>query len=275
MAAEHAQDALALDPRRLHEMLDDLRFGRRVEIHDSIGSTNDRAKSLGRGGAADGTVVAANHQTAGRGRRGRVWHSPAGAGLYVSVVLRSPAITAGYAAAVQLAAGVALAETLRPLVPRCPELLWPNDCLCDGAKIAGVLVEAESGAEGLDFLVCGIGVNVNQIESDFPSALMGAATSVRMLGGRVADRTELLGRLLQALDVWEDVARHRGTCGVIPRWEELAPSARGHEVELESVDGFVKGVSAGLGERGGLRVVSDGAEREVLLGELVRVRRKS
>jgi len=126
---------------------------------DSVESTNDEAKRRAERGAADGTVVCARAQTAGRGRRGRRWSSPEG-NLYVSIILRTDKPPAE-AAQLSLATGLALAEALEGLLPegvtvRCK---WPNDVLVDGCKIAGILLES-SGAARVDWIVVGCGVNV-------------------------------------------------------------------------------------------------------------------
>lgn len=260
---------------RLHDALAASRFGRRLTLLERVTSTSDVARRLGREGHGDGAVVLARAQSAGRGRRGRVWESPAEGGLYASVLLRPPRIDASYAVGVQLAAGVALAETLAPLLPRRPELLWPNDCLCDGGKIAGVLVESESAGGDLDFLVCGIGVNVNQSRADFSAPLACVATSVRILRGAPAELTEVATALLLSLDRWEDVVRRGGPEAVVTPWMEWAPSARGAEVEVETSAGMVRGISAGLSAQGGLRVQTGADMREIVVGELIRVRRKT
>lgn len=258
----------------LEEALRDSRMGRSLWLHEEVGSTSDHARELGRRGAPDGAVVLARRQLRGRGRRGRAWESPRDGGLYASVLLRPGRPDLDYAAALQLAAGIAVAECLEPLVPRRPELLWPNDCLCDGAKVAGVLVESESAGGGLDFLVCGIGVNVNQAPADFSPQVARIATSVRILRGAAGDVTELTISLLRALDGWEALVRRGGVRAVVSRWLEWAPTARGAEVEVETSGGTIRGISSGLSMRGGLRVDTGEALREILVGELIRVRRK-
>lgn len=268
------QDDL-LDSEALERLLEGSRLGHRIVALETVESTNQVARRLARAGAPDGTLVLAERQTAGRGRRGRVWASPAGLGLYASFVLRPEAPGPAYGAALQLAAGVAVAEAVAVWLPRPPELLWPNDCLADGAKLAGVLVEAESDGNGLDFLVCGIGVNVNQRATDFPAELVGVATSLRRLSGAPRSRTELLARLVRAMDAWDGAVRRGGPGAVAARWLELSPSSRGGHVELETEGGRVAGISAGLSPAGGLLVDVGGAVREIVTGELIRVRRQT
>ncbi len=194
-------------------------------------------------------------------------------GLYASLLLRPASASAEYANAVQLAAGIAVAEALAHVQPHAPELIWPNDCYCLGQKVAGVLVEAEAMGPQLEFLVCGIGINVNQKRSDFPDQLSGA-TSARLLAGHAIDREALLARLVVSLQQWDDVARQFGLEPVIERWTALAPAATGTVVDVSTVDGLLHGRCAGLSSSGALKIVADGRTHEVAVGELIRVRRR-
>jgi BirA family transcriptional regulator, biotin operon repressor / biotin---[acetyl-CoA-carboxylase] ligase len=146
--------------------------GYRLVSFDSTGSTNDEAKRLARGGAPEGTLVWALEQTAGRGRRGRVWVSPRG-NLYASLILR-PDCPAGRAAQLGFVTALALGDTLRAKLPAIAGLSykWPNDVLLHGRKLAGILLESETGAGGeLAFVVIGVGVNLVSFprEVDFPA----------------------------------------------------------------------------------------------------------
>ncbi len=250
-------------------------LARHVEVHATLGSTNDEARRLGRAGRAHGTLVVAEEQTRGRGRRERRWDSPAGAGIYLSVLLRPPRENvAAYAAGVQLAAGISVAETIAPLVDPEVELVWPNDVFCAGLKMSGVLVEAESTGGGVDFLVCGIGVNVNQQKSDFDPDLGGVGGSLRMLSGRSHDRAEVLVRLLFALESWERVARSAGGQDLAARFERLSPTSQGCRTEVRTADGLLEGVSAGVTAEGALVLDTVTGRKEIVVGELERVWRK-
>ncbi len=263
----------ALNVARFRGLAEGSRLAHDVVAHQTVSSTNSVALDLGRAGADDGTLVLAEEQTAGRGRRRRHWDSPAGLGLYVSVIRRPPTPSAEYAAAVQLVAGIAVAEALAGVQPHVAELLWPNDCYCLGQKVGGVLVEGETMGPELGVLVCGIGVNVNQERNDFAEGLSGA-TSARLLAGRPVDREDLLARLVTGIQRWDDVARGEGLQRVIDRWLRLAPSAIGSIIDVHTHDGVLHGRSAGLSARGGLQLVVDGRIREVTTGELIRVRRR-
>ncbi len=164
---------------------------------ESVPSTNDFAKDLALKGAAHGTAVVAGEQTRGRGTKGRVWHSPAGLGLYVSFILRGPGGGAvPFPHLIPLAAGLAASDAVRDAAAVETRLKWPNDILCartgdtypgdmsPDRKLGGILAEGVSGAAGGDFVVVGIGLNVGHDVCDFPEELRASATSVRLAAGR-------------------------------------------------------------------------------------------
>ncbi len=194
----------------------------------TVGSTNEETKRLALADAPEFTTVWALEQTSGRGRRGRSWSSPTG-NLYLSVLLR-PRIAPARAAQVGFVATVALAETLRELLPPVAEvaLKWPNDVLVGRRKISGILPEVvASGASGqVDALVLGIGVNV----ASHPHDAAWPATDLVSVGAQVA-LEQLLERLTAALDRWIAVWRREGFAPVRERWLAMA-LARGEPVEL-------------------------------------------
>lgn len=263
-------------------LADDLRsdlarcsLARRIDVNETVGSTNDEARRLGRAGVQHGALVVAEQQTRGRGRRERRWDSPAGGGIYLSVLLRPPAGPAhDYATGVQLAAGIAVAETIAPSLPEPVELVWPNDVFCVGLKMAGVLVEGETTGEDLDFLVCGIGVNVNQTREDFDPALGGVGGSLRILAGEGQDRHALLVRLLFSLESWERVARAGDGEALAQRFVSLSPTSVGCRTQVRTAEGLLEGESDGVTAQGALILKTPAGVREILVGELERAWRK-
>jgi BirA family biotin operon repressor/biotin-[acetyl-CoA-carboxylase] ligase len=258
-----AQAATALPPSR---------FSARVHYLSRVDSTNSAARRLGRQGAPDGTLVIAEEQTAGRGRRERAWVSPPGAGLYASLLLRPPFPALESGAAVQLVAGIAVAELLSGMLPHRPVLRWPNDCYVREHKIAGVLVEAESSGDGFDFLVCGIGVNVNHDAGDFPATLQDTATSMRLQVGHELSRLKVLAGLLSAFDTWEAAWRRHGLAPVRERWLELSPETVSGKVSVQTESGLLEGDADGLDVDGRLRVRATDGLHCVTVGEVVRLR---
>jgi BirA family biotin operon repressor/biotin-[acetyl-CoA-carboxylase] ligase len=239
---------------------------RALVVLDSVDSTNDETKRLAADGAGEGTVVVAECQTAGRGRQGRAWHSPRGLGLYLSILLRPgrPAVELPRWA---LAAAAAGCLALREAGASGASVEWPNDILCRGLKIGGILVEARSaGGIPLD-LVIGTGFNVAHAAEDFPAELRGRAGSILMvLDGTSVDREALAGSYLRRLrgltaelgaGVFEPV--HRA-------FVALAPGASGSRVLVDPGGGTApfEGTARGLDDAGALRVERSDGRMEIV-----------
>jgi BirA family biotin operon repressor/biotin-[acetyl-CoA-carboxylase] ligase len=187
------------------------RLGRTRETHDVVASTMELAATAARAGAADGHLVLARRQTAGRGRTGRAWHSADDGGLYLSLVLRGFADPAA-AAGLTLAAGLGAADAVRRLGAADVRLKWPNDVLLGERKVAGLLAEwVGDGAA-----VVGIGLNVGQ--PSFPAELAAIATSVALATGAAPDPQRALETLLEALGEAVAAFRERGLAWVVPEW---------------------------------------------------------
>src|ERR1044071_4481539 len=150
-------------------------------------------------GAAEGEIVVAEAQTQGRGRLGRRWESPPGINLYLSVILR-PRLLPVHAPHITLMAGVALAETVAPLIKQAPVIKWPNDILVNGRKLAGVLSEAACDPQRIAHVILGMGLNVNYQVASMPPEIRQRATSVADLTGSPIDRESVTVRLIHNLD---------------------------------------------------------------------------
>lgn len=273
--------AAAVDPRapRLDPEVVDALVGEigvaRIHLHGRVDSTNEEGRRLARQGAPDRTLIVASEQTAGRGRRRRHWRSEPG-GLYVTMIFRPRVGSFEFAVGLQLAAGIAVAEAITPFTPQAPDLLWPNDVLCRGQKVAGVLVESDMTGNRLDAYVCGIGINVAQPAALFGGELDGRAASLAMLSGEAASLDSVLLAVVRRLLHWDRLLRGEGIAPVIRRWSELGQATLAAEsVEVETADGVISGAVSGLSERGGLLVRTGEGLREILTGELIRVRRRS
>ncbi|MEW6273286.1 MAG: biotin--[acetyl-CoA-carboxylase] ligase [Thermodesulfobacteriota bacterium] len=234
---------------------------------DAVDSTNRLAAELARGGAPEGTVVIAEQQTAGRGRLGRTWASPANVNLYCSIVLR-PAVPPLEVPRLTLVAGLAVAQAIAATGEQlAPQIKWPNDVLLDGRKVAGVLTELEAEAERVRFVIVGIGVNLNAARGDFPRELARKATSLALATGERVDRAAFTGRLLGALETAYEVFRTRGFAALRARYEAFhcLPGRR------VSIDGRppTSGVVRGVDDDGALLVETKGGEvRRVVAGEV-------
>lgn len=234
----------------------------RIERHDRLGSTNDRAIAAAEAGAAPGLMVIALEQTAGRGRSGRSWHSPRG-NLYASVLLPPlPALRVGAAA---LLAGVAAHDAIAPLLPEpaALRLKWPNDLLARGAKLGGVLTEAGTSREGVAWLVAGIGVNLLAA----PAGSARPVTSVSALGGSVtADAAA--ERLLDALARHVAAFATAGMAGLVAAWRERA-LAEGTPMSVHRGGGLVSGHYAGLADDGALLLATVSGVSRIVAGEVL------
>jgi BirA family biotin operon repressor/biotin-[acetyl-CoA-carboxylase] ligase len=241
------------------------RLGTTVLRFDSLPSTNDLAREMAQSGAGEGTAIVAREQTVGRGRHGRSWSSPPGAGLYVSLILR-PRTRPADSAIITLSAAIAVRETLEQVYRVPSDIKWPNDVMARGRKICGILVETAIEADKLLYAVMGIGVNLGQRE--FPDELKETATSLLIECGRTVTPDDFLKPLLDRLEHWyrRAVAEPHA---VAARWEELSSYARGCVVRVEAPDGVIEGTTRGITATGALVVeLGDGETREIVSGEV-------
>ncbi len=234
--------------------------GFRLHHYATIGSTNDEAKALARGGAADGTLVWADEQTAGRGRRGRIWRSPPG-NLYLSLVLRpdaapSRAAQLGFVAALGL--GDALASALRL------RYKWPNDLLADGKKLAGILLESETSAsDRVDFVVVGIGVNIVSAPEDVEYP----ATSLMANGVAGVTPPVLLEAFARHFAGWAQRWREEGFAPVRAAWLAAA-SGLGENVSVRLERSTLFGRFHDLDDDGALVLDAAEGRRRIAAGDV-------
>jgi BirA family biotin operon repressor/biotin-[acetyl-CoA-carboxylase] ligase len=222
----------------------------------SLPSTQTRCRRLAAEGAAEGLVVVADHQTAGRGQRGRRWIAPPGTALLVSCLLR-PAVPAARWGELPLVAGVAVAEALETAAGVPVRLRWPNDVLVAGRKVAGILAEGVPGGQA--HVVLGIGVNVAQTAADWPPELRGRAASLDALG-RSVGRPALLAALLAALATRYAEWQRMGFAPARATWRERA--VLGHRMET----GKGAGVAVDLDPRGALVLRRDDGTTVAVVG---------
>lgn len=236
----HQIENKALEPLSVAEIQNELhrelrpesldgRIGCRIELHNEIGSTNDRARELALQGCPHGTVVLADRQSGGRGRFGRVFHSPAGSGVYLSCVLR-PGLPADRAVMLTCMAAVAVARAMEQVAPVQAQIKWVNDVYISGRKACGILCEAGMDYENgrLQYAVAGIGVNVGRM--DFPDELQNIATSVSNECGVQVGRNGFAAALLSRLDSLYS-ALEQGDFGFMEEYRARS-NVLGREVEV-------------------------------------------
>jgi BirA family biotin operon repressor/biotin-[acetyl-CoA-carboxylase] ligase len=245
-------------------------FGARFHYLEEVGSTNDLAMRAAERGEPEGTVFVAGAQTAGRGRLGRSWFSPPGAGLYVSTIVRRATLVPW----ITLAGGVAVAEGIRAATALPVEIKWPNDVVAVTSggfrarrKLAGVLAEAVSDGHHVQHVVLGYGINL--LTTAFPPELADRATSIESELGRTADAGLVLAQTLVALNRATTDIDAAGPTVVLRRWLALAPSATGARIEWTGPDGGTwSGVTAGIAADGALLARTPAGTERILSGEI-------
>ena len=243
-------------------------FGQPTYYFSETRSTNDVAAALAERGAPEGATVIACAQTAGRGRFGRGWFSPPGAGLYVSIVFRNPRAVP----LLTLAGGVAVADGVRAATGLPVSLKWPNDVVVEAGrggrwrKLAGVLAEASSGTGGLEHVVLGFGVNLRP--AAYPPLIADRATSIEAELGRVPDAAAVLAETLCMLAAYNEAIHAGDASSLLDRWRALAPSARGATVQWAAAGRELTGITAGIDDTGALLVQAGGRMERIISGEL-------
>lgn len=226
-------------------------FTGKLHFSPATQSTNSDAVEAARAGAPHGSVYFADEQMAGRGRGGNAWHSAAGVGIYVSILLR-PRMAAARLPLLPLAAGLAAADAVRAVSGLVTDLRWPNDILIGPRKAGGILVEAHTERNALGYAVFGIGINVHQ--RSFPLDLATQATSLDLEAGRRIARQPLLAALLKSLEREAVALEDPAAWAAIPaRVEQASTWVRGRAVEVHGPQACT-GLSIGLDENGFLLV---------------------
>jgi BirA family biotin operon repressor/biotin-[acetyl-CoA-carboxylase] ligase len=260
-------------PLRVEEIRDALaaaRLGTKFHYFSEISSTNTHARALAENGAGEGEIVIAEAQTAGRGRLGRRWSSPPYANLYFSLILK-PKLLPAHAPQVTLMAAVALADTVAAFIPDEPEIKWPNDILVGGKKLAGILTELSCEAKRVNYVILGIGVNLNYPREMMPEEIRERATSVCESTQKTVSRESFLKGLIQALDRCYGELEVAGFPAIAARWEARF-GLRGRRVRVESLDQAVIGRAKGIDRDGALVLEDDsGALQRIVAGDVIPV----
>ena len=233
---------------------------------DATDSTNIQARRLAEAHAPHGTLVVSDRQDGGKGRRGRSWASPSGVGIWMSLILR-PEIAPSSASMLTLAAALAVREGIQEETGLSPLIKWPNDLVLNGKKICGILTEMSTELMEIQYVVTGIGINVNQRE--FPPEIRDTATSLSLEAGRCFRRSSLIAAILKAFE--KDYAAFLKTGDLSLLLEEYNACLvnRGKEVCILDPSGEYRAVAEGIDESGSLLVtLPDGTRREIISGEV-------
>lgn len=245
---------------------------RRVECLETVDSTNTRAKQLAELGELEGTLVVAEEQTAGKGRRGRGWASEPRIGIWMSLILR-PQLKPQQAASVTLVAAMAVAKGIRECCGLETGIKWPNDVVINGKKVCGILTETSSEPDYIHYAVSGIGINANTPE--FPEELRDRATSIYLETGKKTDRNALIAAVMNAFSDY--YRRYLETADLSLLKDEYDAMLVNMNREVLILYGMVedadpekseKGVAKGIAPSGALLVETEAGLKEVLSGEV-------
>lgn len=230
-----------------------MKIGKERILLETVDSTNSYAFSLALGGCPDGTVIVADAQTKGRGRHGRVWHSPKGKNIYMSIILRSPQKDS--ISLLSLMAAIAVSEAIEEKTSVPVRVKWPNDIMISDnrgfRKVGGILSEARFSGDNPEFVILGIGINVNSEREDLPPDLIDRATTLKVVVGKDINREGLLEGILGFTDKWYSLLCKGHKERMLNRWRELSLTI-GKEVMAIKEKGVIKGKALDIDEEGRL-----------------------
>lgn len=243
-------------------------FGKSGVFHfNDTDSTNIRAEHLANEGSPEGTVVVAECQVKGKGRRGRIWFSPAGEGIYASVILR-PQISPNEAPKLTLMASVAAAETILSYASIDVSIKWPNDILIRGRKVAGILTEINAEMDRIHHVVIGIGLNVNTPSEKFPPDIRDKSTSLFIETGKILPRACILRTFLELLEEQYETFKKQGFDPVMNRWKQLTEII-GKRISVDVIDTRYTGLVHDISEDGFLILEDqEGRLRRIISGDV-------
>ena len=272
-----------IDAQKIKKLLTAELIGSEIHIFDRVESTNDTAKEIAISGCKEGSVVIADSQSKGRGRQGRMWESPSGVGIYLSIILKPKKVVSQ----LTLVAGVAVAEAINESfkfqvssfklknlknlqLATCnlqPKLKWPNDININGKKAGGILTEGISKGKAV---IVGIGINVNTPPwggEGFPDELKDKATSIMMETGKRVDRNLLIAELLNSFEYWYEKFIEEGET-VMKRWRELSDTF-GRRISVSAENKVFEGVAEMIDSEGSLMLrQNNGSLKRISAGEI-------
>ncbi|MDD5633868.1 MAG: biotin--[acetyl-CoA-carboxylase] ligase [Candidatus Omnitrophica bacterium] len=240
-----------------------------VHYYDVLGSTNTKAYELAEKGEEEGAIVIAEEQTSGKGRLGRKWFSPKSGGIYLSVILR-PRAEIDTLPVLSLAAGAAVAEAVNELFDLDAKIKWPNDVFVNGKKIAGILAEIKAQPDKIDFLILGLGININSLEKELPLE----GTSLRVETGRDIDRLNFLKCLLSHLDKNYNEFKLNGFVSLRTECKRLS-MLLDKDVKVNILNKVIEGKAVDIDEKGALMVEGkNGKKHRIFSGDVTLCREK-
>lgn len=240
--------------------------GKKVVYYDETDSTNNQAKAYGEKGEAHGTLFVADMQAAGKGRRGRVWVSPAGSSIYMTILLH-PDVLPTKAPQLTLVMAMAVAEGIRKVTGLETKIKWPNDIIVNGRKVCGILTEMSTEIDYINYVVIGDGINVNQ--ETFPEEIRDTATSLKIETGSSVRRSVLIATIMECFEQFYEVfMTTEDLSGLQERYNAMLVNL-GREVRVLEPGNEYEAHALGINRTGELIVRTvDGQEKEIYAGEV-------
>ena len=242
-------------------------IAKKIHYFDYLSSTMDLAMQLGIQAAPNGTLVLAESQTKGRGRLGRSWASPKYKGIYLSLILR-PKISPSASPVLTLLSAVSICEAIKNIVGLDAQIKWPNDVFIYNKKIAGILTEMNAEVDKVNFVVIGIGLNVNNDKK----SLIAQATSLKEQAGQSLSRVMLLQELLRRIEINYSLLEDKGAQAIIDKWRNFSLTL-GKRVKVYCQDKHIEGQAVDVDKDGALLIRKDsGLMQKVFSGDVMHCR---
>ena len=244
--------------------------GREIFFYDTVGSTNAVASEIA-AKTVEGAVVLADTQSKGKGRLGRVWVSPPGVNIYMSIILK-PDIRPRDATLITIMSSVACANALRKVTGLNVTIKWPNDLIIQKKKLCGILTELKTERNKIIFAVAGIGINVNADIDEFSEDVKSIATSLKNETGIVYSRTEIVAETLNEIDRWYKTLKVMDRDALLSEWKRLS-STLGREVMVVTGQGTLAGLALDLDSEGMLMIkLTSGEVKRISSGDVTIIR---
>ena len=241
-------------------------FGNKIFDYIEVGSTSEIAKAKAREGAPEGTVFIAESQTEGRGRLGKTWDSPKGTGIWMSIILR-PQILPQEVPSITLIAGLAICQAIREITKLPAYIKWPNDIVVGGKKVCGILTEMSAEIDLVNYVIMGIGINVNTTE--FPEELEAIGTSLKIEGGKAYARKDILGKVLLLFeDYYEEYTKEASLLSVLEEYKALCVTLK-NDIKITNKNETYWATPLDMDETGALIIKKqDGTQETIRSGEV-------
>ena len=238
--------------RKIEESLSSRWLGQTIHFFQQLDSTNQTAMELALGGSPEGTTVIAEEQLRGRGRGNRIWHSPAGVGIYCSIILY-PTLPPAKAQVMTLMTAVAITKAVVQETSLKPRIKWPNDILVNNKKVAGILLESKVSSDQIEHAVIGFGINVNHTLADLPSEPMFEASSLRLELSEPVERGALIAGILAELEGAYERLQQDDLVMILEQWRHFSATL-GQPIRVWQQGKVTEGNAVDINEEGGLVV---------------------